>query len=298
MPRRFDSELCESERRHCRRAKKESSEFNYTLRRSKGAAFEWNNFEYVNSKAERMGATQPIPNDPLALAAMIDHTLLKPEATTAQIDQLCDEARSFGFASVCVNPTFVSHAAARLHGCGVEVCTVVGFPLGAHVSDIKAAEARRALDDGATELDMVLNVGALKNGEDSLVESDIRAVVDSAHTNGALCKVILETCLLTDEEKRRACAAAIRAGADFVKTSTGFSSGGATIADVALMHDAVHAAGVRVKASGGIRSLADMRSMIGAGATRIGASAGVAIMRELKEGASRRENAGGGSGEY
>lgn len=245
-----------------------------------------------------MANTHSVPSDPKSLAAMIDHTLLKPEATTAQIDRLCDEARSFGFASVCVNPTFVSHAAGLLDGSNVKVCTVVGFPLGAHVSDIKAAEAQRAINDGATEVDMVLNVGALKSGDDAWVESDIRAVVDVAHSAGAICKVILETCLLTDEEKRRACSAAIRAKADFVKTSTGFSSGGATVADVSLMYDAVQSAGLRVKASGGIRSLADMQSMIAAGATRIGASAGVAIMGELLGGNTGKPADGGGAGGY
>jgi len=228
-----------------------------------------------------MNSEPAAPDEAKQLAAMIDHTLLKPEAAAGQIDRLCEEAREYGVASVCVNPTFVRRAAARVAGSDVKVCTVVGFPLGAHVSDIKAAEARRAVEDGAREVDMVLNVGALKDGDDAAVESDIRVVVEAARSGGALCKVILETCLLTDDEKRRACETTVRAGADFVKTSTGFSTGGATVADVRLMHDAVSAAGVRVKASGGIRTLADLRAMIGAGAARIGASAGVAIMREL-----------------
>src|SRR5215218_8863087 len=172
-------------------------------------------------------------------ASLIDHTLLKPEASEADIRKLCDEAAQFGFASVCVNPGWVKRAAEFLKGSGVPVCTVIGFPLGATLPDVKAYEARRAIFDGAREVDMVINVGALKSGDDCLVEDDIRAVADAAHENGILCKVIIETALLNDDEKVRACVAAKNAGADFVKTSTGFSKGGATAHDVSLMRQTV-----------------------------------------------------------
>ncbi len=214
------------------------------------------------------------------VARLIDHTLLRPEATAAQVVQLCAEARHFGVAAVCVNPVHVALAAAKLRKSSVRVAAVVGFPLGASLSASKQFEARQAIRDGATELDMVLNIGALKAGNHKLVKDDIRAVTGPAHKARAKVKVILETVLLTDKEKVHACKLALAAGADFVKTCTGFGGGGATVADVALMRRVV---GKRagVKASGGIRTAADVMSMIGAGASRIGASASVAILREL-----------------
>ncbi|MEQ9320334.1 MAG: deoxyribose-phosphate aldolase, partial [Polyangiaceae bacterium] len=215
-----------------------------------------------------------------SIAQYIDHTLLKPDATETQVAQLCAEAAEHGFKSVCVNAVWVRRAAELLRGSGVLVCTVVGFPLGATVRDIKALEARRAIRDGAKEIDMVINIGALKGGDDETVFKDIRAVVDACEDGRALCKVIIETALLTDEEKVRACVAARRARADFVKTSTGFASGGATAGDVSLMARVVADARMGVKASGGVRSLSDFEAMVGAGATRIGASAGIKIMKE------------------
>lgn len=211
-----------------------------------------------------------------SLAGMIDHTLLRADATKAEITKLVEEARKYEFASVCVNPTWVKYAAEQLAGTKVKVCTVIGFPLGASTSSTKAFETRDAIAAGAGEVDMVINIGALKDGDHSYVEQDIKAVVDAAAGN-ALVKVIIETCLLTDEEKVVASELSVKAGADFVKTSTGFSTGGATPADVALMRKTVgeHAG---VKASGGVRSLEDMQAMIKAGATRIGASSGVKIM--------------------
>jgi deoxyribose-phosphate aldolase len=185
----------------------------------------------------------------------------------------------YNFASVCVNPSHVKLAAQLLKNSDVKVCTVIGFPLGATSTQAKVFETEQALNDGATEIDMVVNIGALKGGDDALVEQDIASVAQAAHQRGALCKVIIETALLSDEEKVRACELAKKAGADFVKTSTGFSSGGATIADVALMRRTV-GPGLGVKASGGIRNLADAQSMIAAGATRLGASAGVKIIKE------------------
>jgi deoxyribose-phosphate aldolase len=212
-------------------------------------------------------------------ASLIDHTLLKPEASEADIKKLCNEAIQFGFASVCVNPSWVKRAAEFLRGSSVPVCTVIGFPLGATLPDVKAYEARRAIFNGAREVDMVINIGALKSGDDCSVEDDIRAVAEAAHENGVLCKVIIETALLTDEEKVRACLASKNAGADFVKTSTGFAKGGATVQDVALMRRTVgHALGV--KASGGVKGIDDARKMFEAGATRIGASVGVKIAQE------------------
>lgn len=213
------------------------------------------------------------------LAALIDHTLLKPEATAALIDRLCDEALEHRFAAVCVNPTHVQRVARRLRRSGIAACTVVGFPLGATLTAVKAYEAERALAAGATELDMVLNIGALKAGDVALVTRDIRAVVRVAHAAGALVKVIIEACLLTDAEKRAACLAVQKARADFVKTSTGLSTGGATVADVALLRAAVGPK-LGVKAAGGIRSLADAQAMVAAGATRLGTSAGVALLRD------------------
>ena len=213
------------------------------------------------------------------LARLIDHTLLKPEATPAQIERLCAEARTHGFASVCVNPTHVRLAARLLRGSGVAVCSVVGFPLGAGLPQVKAFEAAEVVRLGAGEVDMVLNIGALKAGDHALVLRDIRAVVRAARAGGALVKVILETCLLTDDEKRAACRLVQQARADFVKTSTGFSTGGATVADVALMRAAVGPK-MGVKAAGGIRSLAEAQAMVAAGATRLGTSAGVALLQD------------------
>ncbi len=217
------------------------------------------------------------------LARIIDHTALKPETTEAQVITLCEEARRYCFASVCINPVYVSLAARELKGTPVRVCTVVGFPLGATTSQVKAYETEQAVRDGATEIDMVLAVGLLKSGLHEKVERDIRAVVEAAKgrvASPALVKVILETALLMDEEKVIACVLAQNAGADFVKTSTGFSTGGATPADVALMRRVV---GNRlgVKASGGVRSVEDLQEMVAHGATRIGASASVAIVNGL-----------------
>ena len=211
-------------------------------------------------------------------AAMIDHTLLKADATRDQIEKLCAEAKKYVFASVCVNPTWVKYSAELLAGTEVRVCTVIGFPLGASTSAVKAFETKDAIANGATEIDMVINIGALKNGEYDVVRDDIKAVVDAA--NGTLVKVIIETCLLTDEEKVKACELSVEAGADFVKTSTGFSTGGATAEDIALMRKTV-GPDLGVKASGGVRNLEDMKKMIENGATRIGASSGVAIMEGL-----------------
>lgn len=211
----------------------------------------------------------------MELAKLIDHTALKPETTKAQITQLCKEAKEYGFASVCVNPTWVKLAAELLAGSDVKVCTVIGFPLGANTSAVKAFEAKDAIANGAGEVDMVINIAALKDKDDALVESDIRAVVEAA--NGTLVKVIIETSLLSDEEKVRACEIAVKAGTDFVKTSTGFSTGGATKEDVTLMRKTVGPT-IGVKASGGVRTKQDVEDMVAAGATRIGASAGVAIV--------------------
>jgi deoxyribose-phosphate aldolase len=225
---------------------------------------------------ERPGS---IPGD---LARYIDHTLLKPNATEEQIRKLCAEALEFKFRSVCVNPTWTPLVARLLRGSEVLTCTVVGFPLGANEPAIKAMEARRAIRNGAREIDLVINVGALRSGDDDLVLRDIRAVVEDCVDGGAVCKVIIETALLTDEEKRRACELARAARAHFVKTSTGFSTGGATVSDVALMAEVVRGAGMEVKASGGISSYSDARAMIEAGATRLGASASIGIVQEAK----------------
>jgi len=226
--------------------------------------------------AERPGS---IPGD---LARYIDHTLLKPSSTEEQVRDLCAEAREYNFRSVCVNPTWVSLAAGLLHGSEVLTCTVVGFPLGANEPAIKAMEARRAIRNGAREIDMVINIGALKSGNDDLVLRDIKAVVEDCVDGNAVCKVILETALLTDDEKRRASELARTARAHFVKTSTGFSTGGATVSDVALMAEVVRGAGMEVKASGGISSYSDAKAMIEAGATRLGASASIGIVQEAK----------------
>jgi deoxyribose-phosphate aldolase len=233
----------------------------------------------VDAGAARIGLVLGQTASARDWASLIDHTLLKPDATDDEIRRLCQEAAQYHFASVCVNPTWVRASVCHLQGSGVPVCTVIGFPLGATLPDVKAYEARRAILDGAREVDMVINVGALKSGDDCLVEYDIRSVAQVAHEYDVTCKVIIETALLTDDEKVRACQAAKNAGADFVKTSTGFSKGGATVADVALMRRVVGSE-LGVKASGGVKSMADARAMVEAGATRIGASVGVKIAQE------------------
>ena len=217
-----------------------------------------------------------------SLATYMDHTLLKPEATAADIDRIVAEARQYGTASVCVNPYWVARVAAGLAGSGVKTCTVIGFPLGATSTASKVAETRDATAHGAQEIDMVINIGELKAGNDDAVRSDISAVANATHGAGALLKVIIETCLLSDEEKRRACKLSIAGGADFVKTSTGFSTGGATTADITLMRETVGPE-LGVKASGGIRTLEAAIAMIEAGATRLGVSAAVSILEEVNE---------------
>lgn len=216
---------------------------------------------------------------PAELARRIDHTLLKPEATSADIQKLCDEALRYEFASVCVNPCHAAQAAEALRGSPVRVCVVVGFPLGATLTSVKAFEAGEAIRLGALEIDMVIRIGALKSGDDAAVQADIRAVVEASRRGGSICKAIIETGLLTRDEKIRACRAAMNAGADFVKTSTGFGHGGATVEDVHLIRSVVGPK-MGIKASGGIRTLAGCRQMLAAGATRIGTSASVAIIEE------------------
>lgn len=211
----------------------------------------------------------------------IDHTLLKPNATEEQIQQLCEDARKFDFMSVCINPTWVKKAVEYLVGTDVKVCTVIGFPLGANTTNTKIFEAKEAVENGATEVDMVINVGALKDGNYDLVAEDINGVYQAVKGK-ALLKVIIETCLLSDEEKIKVCEVAKEIGVGFVKTSTGFSTGGANVEDVQLMRKTVGSE-VGVKASGGIRSLQDALNMIEAGATRLGSSSGVVIMKELEE---------------
>ncbi len=233
----------------------------------------------VDAGASRIGLVLGQTASARDWASLIDHTLLKPDASQTEIKHLCEEAAQYHFASVCVNPTWVRACACHLQGSGVPVCTVIGFPLGATLPDVKAYEARRAIMEGAREVDMVINVGALKSGDDCLVEQDIRSVVEVAHEYDVTCKVIIETALLTDDEKVRACQAAKNAGADFVKTSTGFSKGGATVADIALMRRTVGSE-LGVKASGGVKNIDDARAMVEAGATRIGASVGVKIAQE------------------
>ena len=228
----------------------------------------------------------PIPVD--RLVTLIDHTLLKPEAMPADIDRLCDEARRHGFFSVCVNPSYVKQSAALLRGTAVKVCCVVGFPLGAQPPETKALEARRAIREGAREIDMVINIGALKARDDAAVLRDIRAVVEACKDGRATSKVILETALLNDDEKVRACELCMKAGADFVKTSTGFGPGGATAGDVALMSRTVAARRLGVKAAGGVRSYADVVRMVEAGATRVGSSSSVKIVEEAQALAARR----------
>lgn len=231
----------------------------------------------VGSGADRVAFHGDASRVPVDLAKYIDHTALKPETTADDIDELCREAAQYKFASVCINPAWVKRAASNLRGTDVKVCTVIGFPLGANTAEIKAMEARRAIRDGAREVDMVVNVGALKSGDHATVLTDIEKVVDSAHEAGVIVKVILETSLLTDEEKVIASSLAKQAKADFVKTSTGFGGGGATVYDVALMRETV-GPDMGVKASGGVRTKSDVEDMIAAGATRIGASAGVQIV--------------------
>lgn len=215
------------------------------------------------------------------VARMIDHTLLKPDATRQEIEALCREAAEYHFASVCVNPTWVGTCARLLQASGVKVCSVVGFPLGATTADTKHYETRRAIFDGACEIDMVINIGALKSGDLRLVERDIEAVTAPCRECGALSKVIIEAALLTDEEKITACTLAKAAGADYVKTSTGFGPGGATVADVALMRRVV-GEDMGIKAAGGVRDLESLTAMVAAGATRIGASAGVRIVQQSR----------------
>ena len=217
----------------------------------------------------------------MSIASYIDHTLLKPDATGEQIDRLCAEAREYGFASVCVNPYYVARCVKNLKGTDVKVCTVVGFPLGATTMETKVFETLQAVASGAQEIDMVMNVCAMKSGHTKAIEQEIQALA-AAVEEKAILKVIIETCLLTDEEKTQACRIARRSGAQFVKTSTGFGSGGATVEDVALMKKAA-GANVKVKASGGIRDYATAKAMIEAGADRIGASAGVSIVKEEQE---------------
>ncbi len=235
--------------------------------------------QVVDAGASRLTSTLGNVDIGTDVAKLIDHTLLKADATQDQIAQLCYEARKFGFAAVCVNPTHVKLCSQLLQGTEVHVCTVVGFPLGATPPEVKAYEAQQAIEDGATEVDMVINIGALKSKDYALVERDTAMVARACHAGGAILKVIIEAALLTDEEKVIACQLAKAAGADYVKTSTGFGPGGATAHDVALMRHAV-GPGLGVKAAGGIKNLADAKEMVAAGATRIGASAGVRIVQE------------------
>jgi deoxyribose-phosphate aldolase len=222
---------------------------------------------------------------PAKVARLIDHTLLKADASRDEIQKLCQEALTYEFASVCVNPWNVPQAADILRGSEVRVCTVVGFPLGATLPEAKVYETQRAIQHGAQEIDMVINIGALKSGQLGLMEADIRGVVEASHAGSAICKVIIETCLLTQDEKIRAALAAKSAGADFVKTSTGFSTSGATPDDVRLIRETV-GAGTGIKAAGGVRTLEDLEKMVEAGATRIGASAGVKIVEQARAGKS------------
>jgi deoxyribose-phosphate aldolase len=220
---------------------------------------------------------EDMPND-VSLASYIDHTLLKPEASREQILTVCREAVEYSFKSVCVNPLWVSTVRTAVKGSGVLTCSVIGFPLGATTTESKVFEARGAVADGADEIDMVINMAAARAGEKDVLVADILAVADAVHEQGAILKVIIETAMLSDEQKVLACEAAVEAGADFVKTCTGFNGGGATVEDVALMRRTV-GPDIGVKASGGVRSLEDARAMIDAGATRIGASSGVAIVK-------------------
>jgi deoxyribose-phosphate aldolase len=239
--------------------------------------------EIIQAGAERVSSCERVAHADPAIARLIDHTLLKPDATRDQVITLCREARRYGFASVCVNPYWVPVAAAELAGSSVKVCTVVGFPLGANTTRVKMAETEEAVRAGAQEIDMVINVGALRSGDYDTVKTDIQGVVGIAHRGGALVKTLLETALLDDNQKAIACTLAKLAGADFVKTSTGFGPAGATVHDVALMRLTV-GDDMGVKAAGGIRTYADAQKMIEAGATRIGASASVKIMQEAGAG--------------
>jgi len=231
----------------------------------------------INAGACRFGVASTDAPSLANVAGYIDHTLLKADATLTDIDALCADALRHSFASVCINGVHVRRCAEILAGSPVKVCTVVGFPLGAMAPEVKVYEARRAIEDGATEIDMVMNIGALKSGDNDFVRRDIAGLAETCHRMGAKLKVILETCLLNDEEKRRASILCKEANADFVKTSTGFSSGGATLHDVELMRRAV-GPDMGVKASGGVRDAADLKAMVEAGATRIGASASVEIV--------------------
>jgi deoxyribose-phosphate aldolase len=242
----------------------------------------------VDAGAARLGL-RASGGPPTGVAGLIDHTLLAPTATRSDIEIVCDEAAKYHFATVCVNPTWVSLCAGRLRGTGVGVCSVVGFPLGATTSDVKAYETQRAIFDGATEIDMVINVGALKSGDLRLVARDIEVVTGPCRAAGVVSKVIIEAVYLTDDEKVSASTLARAAGADFVKTSTGFGPGGATAADVALMRRTVGDA-MGVKAAGGVRDLGSLQAMVAAGASRIGASAGVKIIQESK---GEKSEAGG-----
>jgi deoxyribose-phosphate aldolase len=233
----------------------------------------------VDAGAGRISSGPNVVERSAGIAKLIDHTLLKPEASREDIRKLCREAIHFGFATVCINPWYVPVAAEMLRGTGVKVCTVVGFPLGATLPAVKIHETEEVIKLGAQEIDMVLNIGALKSGQMETVESDIRGVVECSHRAGAICKVILETALLTTEEKIRACVVSRRAEADFVKTSTGFGTAGATAEDVALMRATVGSS-IGVKAAGGVRTLEELKRMVSAGATRIGASASVKIMEQ------------------
>jgi deoxyribose-phosphate aldolase len=236
-----------------------------------------NTKEIIDAGASRISASERLTRIDPAVAALIDHTILKPEATRADVVKVCREARQYSFASVCVNPYWVPLVRSELEGSPVKVCTVVGFPLGATSTEAKVAEAATALRAGAQEIDMVINVGALRSGDLDAVRTDIGQVVRTAHPAGAIVKVILETALLDDNQKAVACTLAKLAGADFVKTSTGFGPSGATAHDVALMREVVGPE-MGVKASGGIRTLGDLQTMTAAGATRIGASASVKIV--------------------
>jgi deoxyribose-phosphate aldolase len=241
--------------------------------------------QFLDYGVERIGYHDATGCDcvPEDIAHCIDHTILKPDTALSDIVKLCAEAREYQFASVCVSPSYVSLVAKELAGSPVKVCTVVGFPSGAHLPEIKALETRRAIRDGAEEIDMVINIGALKSGDDELVYRDIRLVCEACEDGGAISKVIIEAALLTDDEKIRACELAKKAKANYVKTSTGFGPHGATAEDVALMSNIVASAGIGVKAAGGIRSYEDAQKMIIAGATRIGASAGIKIVQQAKE---------------
>jgi deoxyribose-phosphate aldolase len=235
----------------------------------------------IEAGAARISAGGEVASVDAQIAHLIDHTLLKPDATRDQTRKLCEEAVKFGFASVCINPWNVAQAAELVRGSEVKVCTVVGFPLGATLPQVKIYETDAVIKLGAQEIDMVINIGALKSGLDDTVEADIRGVVEASHRGGAICKVILETALLTIEEKVRGSLAAKNAGADFVKTSTGFSTGGATAEDVSLMR-AVVGGEIGIKAAGGVRSFEDFQKMVAAGATRVGASASVKILEQAR----------------